>query len=129
MFQKQSGFLMEYFSFQLLWQRLGSVYFSPLLRKSHFFSFLFNKITYRTYPCLLYPLGYQTRQADAADTLKSIAKYNIGYCIYTNRWYVIRNNSVPEIMINMLTKRLASQKQRTETDERMLYLLTPMKIA
>ena len=27
-------------------------------------------------------------------------------------------------MINMLTKGIASQKERTETDERMLYLLT-----
>lgn len=29
-----------------------------------------------------------------------------------------------KLMINMLTKGLASQKERTETDERMLYLLT-----
>ena len=29
-----------------------------------------------------------------------------------------------KLMINMLTKGLASQKERSETDERMLYLLT-----
>ena len=29
-----------------------------------------------------------------------------------------------KLIINMLTKGLASQKERTETDERMLYLLT-----
>lgn len=33
-------------------------------------------------------------------------------------------NGIGKLMINMLTKGLASQKERTETDERMLYLLT-----
>lgn len=32
-----------------------------------------------------------------------------------------------KLLINMLTKGLASQKERTETDERMLYLLTHSK--
>ena len=32
-----------------------------------------------------------------------------------------------KLLINMLTKGLASQKERTETDERMLYLLTHNK--
>lgn len=33
-------------------------------------------------------------------------------------------HGVHKLMINMLTKGLASQKERTETEERMLYLLT-----
>ena len=33
-------------------------------------------------------------------------------------------HGIGKLMINMLTKGLASQKERTETDERMLYLLT-----
>ena len=31
---------------------------------------------------------------------------------------------VHKLMINMLSKRLATQKERSETDERMLYMIT-----